>query len=243
MQNNEVQKVVNYLLALLLLLSIISLTLMYLYNEDTPKKLMLETIPSMLSTAIISLITLIVIRFFIPRNKNREIDSKIHKSLVRIENALECNDKSFRKSNKQTPSQVFHDYLELENNCLDYLCLCSSEGITDSDVHPNIESRLKGNNIRNITVVDQIEKYKDLALSKVEIIGNTSKELQDISQGALQKIILDVEHGGVFYYIFDTNINNNLMYIFGATVDQDAMDFGLAYREMEAIFDEIKGVQ
>lgn len=263
MQNTEFKKVINTLIALLLLLSTAILVLMYLYNDDSSKNLLLGVIPSLLATVITSLIALLVFKFILSTSddnnvnlvrKIKNIESLLLSSdstknikhiigrLEQIENSLSCDNKMFIKSNKPNPTQVFHHYLEQDNNCLDYLCLCKGSQIVDSGVHPHIETRLKGNNIRDIGAVEQINKYKELALKNMEIIGNTSGKLGEISQGALQKIMLDVEYGGVFYYIFDNTYENSIMYIFGATVEQDSMDHGYAYREMEAIFDEVKGI-
>ena len=265
MNKDKFSTTINKLLILLLVPSIGVLVLVYLNYDSNSENLLLGVIPSLLATLITSLLALVIFKLYLknPGNENNStlilnkieainisianLNSKkdiknIIGRLEEIENSLSCENKMFIKSNKPNPTQVFHYYLELENNCLDYLCLCRGNLIVDSGVHPHIESRLKGNNIRNISAVEQINKYKELALRNMEIIGHTSGKLGEISQGALQKIILDVEYGGVFYYIFDSIYEDNIIYIFGATVEQDAMDFGYAYREMESIFDEIKGI-
>jgi hypothetical protein len=150
---------------------------------------------------------------------------------------LETKESGFSKSNKNYYQEIFAHYFKEKNNCLDFIALCNEIEIVGYQIHPDFENRLKTNNVKT-NVQSQSNKYKSLASEYTRILNGISDELCKIDQGGLKKIAFDVEVGGIFYYIFNNN-KEKTQYLFGATVDQGSMDSGLAYREMEDIFEEV----
>ncbi len=148
----------------------------------------------------------------------------------------------FTRSNKNFHEAILIHYLQQPNNCLDYAAYCQNQEICGYTIHPSIEERLKRHNVRR-DPQEQVKQYQQLAKAfSSSILRDISSHLSVVGQGGLLRLAFDLQVGGVFYYLFEEGgESTGQRFLFGATVDQQSMDDGVAYREMEAIFGELGG--
>ena len=242
--NNNGTKI-NRLLAVILFTTVVALISTHLYYFDNFSSLMNSVVSNALSSTLVALVVLIVYRLWIqpeiiPLSKEAKSDeNRLEAISENIDYLVKISAKQhFEKSNRDHYKEVFTHYLSLENNCLDFLALCDGKKVLDQQQHPVFSDRLKIHNVKR-SAEKQSSEYLDLAGEYTKNLGDINQRLGEIDQGGLKKVAFDVEVGGIFYYFFNDNKARS-RYLFGATVSQQSMDNGLAYREMESIFDELK---
>jgi len=224
------------LLSVVLIFIILVLGSFLLKGELNPKALVLDIIPDILAYLVVSITVLIFYMFVL---KDRLSDNRIE-DVLEILKRIEKPDIKYEHSGKEVYDLIFRHYLESENNCLDYIALASNEKVIARALNNDLSTRMKGNNNRDSSSKEKLREWEKFLHDSNKEIKNIAKSLSNIEQGSLHKIIFDVKIGGIIYEIFNDPEDEEIYYLFGATVDQNSIDNGIAYKELETIFEEVK---
>lgn len=235
------ERLINVLFFVISLLLLIVLVLLFFTIKGSVDyaNLIIDVIPDIVASLIVS-ITIAAFFFVIQKKKARRnnlepLMEQISVSLDEIKNPVK-----YEYSGEDVYSLIFQSYLDSKDNCLDYIAIASTEKIIDQAINKNLKKRMKGNNERNLDSNEKLKEYREFLSENNDELKNITESLSKISQGALHKIICDVKVGGIIYEIFNDPKDGEIYYLFAATVDQDSIDTGAAYSEIETIFDEIK---
>jgi len=129
----------------------------------------------------------------------------------------------------------------LEDTTLDYIAFFQQHSnkkvIYIENVTENFTERLEEHKI-NKTAVQQVEKYRMVAISLRDTIDFLNNQFSVLDQNILIRTVFDVEKGGIFYYHF-----NDDEFLFGATINQKHMNDDTADTQMRLLYDEILDIK